>query len=143
MKTILLAVFLSVSALSAEIKNPILTQDLQHTPRLLACMKGLLNLDVRGFHGPFFGTTTEGLKDRAMAIYIVRGKNLEKYYWHFQAGRGSEFMSFGYDTPQGLAFGMHGLTMETMSVLTDRPYGTVISQVELTPCTKFLGKPRQ
>ena len=141
MKTIALALLLSLTALAGEIKHPILTQDLHHPPRLFACMKGLLGFEVRGFHGPFFGTTHGGNKDRGMAVYIVRGKNLEKYYWHLKATPGSEFKWFGYDTPQGLAFGMFGPSMDTASALTDKPYGTVIADIDLSPCIKFLARP--
>ncbi len=141
MKTIMTALLLSILAHGGEIKNPILTQDLRHTPRLLACMKGLLDMNVRGFHGPFFGTTHAGAKARGMAVNIVRGKHLEKYYWYFKATPGTEFKSFGYDTPQGLAFGMFGTSMGSASALTDTPYGTVIAHPDLSPCIPFLGKP--
>lgn len=144
MKKLMPLLFISGLAFAAEpIKNPILTQDLAHTPRLFQCMKGLVaDLNGQAFHGPFFTKSPTGKTDRSVAAYIIRAPKREKYYWYFKAPAGQEFRLFTYDYPTtGLAVGMFGPGLDRDSTVTDEVNGKEIAKIDLTPCEKFLARP--
>ncbi len=140
----LLLLGLTATAFTAEAPmiNPILTQDLAHTPRLFACMKALTaDVNAQGFHGPFFPKNSAGKTDHATSVYIIRSPGRQKFYWYLRASPGTEFKLFSYETPNGTAIGMFGPTLERNSTITESVNGKLIASIDLTPCEAFLAKP--
>lgn len=115
------------------IANAIVTENLEHPPKLLQCMQKLFPFPVKRFVGPMIS------HDRLRADFAAVDEDGGRFVWRFRPALGSRWKPFLYDGPGNTsAVGGSTTAMVRQSEVVPPDATRSPLLVDLTPCEAHL-----
>ena len=129
MKPLLALLFCTTAfAEGPELKNVVLTENLEHPPKLEMCMRKIFPFEVKRFVGPVLSA------DKLRVDYGAIAADGSRFNWRFRPGHGAIWRPFLYETPSGSAVGVATASMYATTEIVPSSAAKKPIAVDVTPC---------
>lgn len=119
---------------TAAVAQVVLTENLEHPPRLESCMKKIFPFPVKRFVGPILAD------DRLYVDYAAVGSDGVRYKWRFRPAIGAAWRPFLYQGPEGTAVGVSTKAMIPISEVVPEERWRMPIAVDTNPCETHFRK---